>query len=136
MDAVPFNIEKDVPELNVILPGRYVLRDPEDPKLKGQGFGSKAVKKKDNKRLDFSYIGEENGRVVLQWYNTIPGYSISSYNLKYTKHTEGSTVISGFKEVELSNSTNAYIIKGLTNEETYLVVLTSLSAALYIAPPY
>ena len=125
MDAVPFNIEKDVPELNVILPGRYVLRDPEDPKLKGQGFGSKAVKKKDNKRLDFSYIGEENGRVVLQWYNTIPGYTISSYNLKYTKHTEGSTVISGFKEVELSNSTNAYIIKGLTNEETYLVVLTS-----------
>ena len=125
LSASPFNVEKDVPELDVIFPNKYTLTDPEDPTLKGVGFGSKAVKKKDMKRLDFSNIDENNGYVSLNWYNDIPGFTISKQTLGYHTYSDGNTKFGNFTEVELSNSTTSYTINGLNNETTYIISLTA-----------
>ena len=125
MSASPFNIEKDVPELNVIFPSRYTLTDPEDPRLKGIGFGSKAVKKKDMKRLDFSIIDENNGYVSLNWYNDIPGFTIKKQTISYHTYNDGDTQFKNITTVDLSDRDRSYTINNLNNETTYIIQLTA-----------
>ena len=125
IDAVPFNVEKDVPELNIILPDRYTLTDPEDPKLNGVGFGSKAVKKKDMKRLDFVRIEENDGNVELTWNNTIPGFTIEKQTIEYQTYADGSSQIGVLEKEELSSTESTHVINGLNNETTYIVFLTA-----------
>lgn len=115
--AMPFNVEKDAPAQDVNVPGKDVNSDPENAK-------SKQIY---TKRFKITKVREGNKAIYLQWTNTVPGFEVSSYEVKYKLYYQDDKKNKKTKyKTYSSGSKNNYIrIGGLKNECEYIVSVTA-----------
>lgn len=126
LKVMPFNVEIEAPDQEVPLPAITVVRDPNDPNRSTQNgtrYASNKNKIMDKHRFEISKIKEENGKVYFEWKNTVKGFTPESYIIKYKKYyqdkeSKNSSIKS--KIIEIKNE-NKYTIKGLKNEQEYLI---------------
>ena len=126
LKVMPFNVKIEAPEQEVPLPNITVVKDPNDPNRStqnGRRYASNKNKIMDKHRFEISKIKEEDGKVYFEWKNTVTGFNPETYIIRYKKYyqdkeSKNSSIKS--KKIEIKNK-NKYTIKGLRNEQEYLI---------------
>ena len=124
--ATPFNVEKDAPEQDVMLPDKYVTKDPEDPKGKSHGpnaQGNEIVKTADDKKFEIVRIDEQDGKASISWKNRVRNFVPSSFLVEWGPNSDGAAKSS--KSVDLAPNRTGFAITGLKNEREYVVSVTA-----------
>ena len=124
--AMPFNVKKDAPEQDTNMPSPSVIADPQKMNEGYLNEKTATTPKIDTKRFEITKINEEDGKVTVEWSNTMGYFTPSFYVLKYKKYSpdnESKNSKREFTNVILESNINSYTINNLKNENEYLVAI-------------
>ena len=127
MKGMTYNIEKDAPEQNSILPDIFSASDPEKGR---QGTVlTKADNKTnliDNKRVKFTKIQEGDKAIQFEWENTIPNFNPTKYIIQYKEYysndeSKNISIPFNITNIYADENITSYVLDNLENEQEYLI---------------
>ena len=128
--VTPFNVQKDSPEQNVMLPNlTSTMSDPEKGK-EGTNLDESANKagKIYTKRFEITEIKEQDSKVYIKWENRVKNFNVSFYAVRYRRYNsnkESANINREYTDIILNNNIDNYTIENLTNEKEYLVTVVA-----------
>ena len=127
MQGMPYNVEKDAPEQNSILPDIFSSSDPENGR-QGTVLTIKDNKTNliDTKRIQFTRIQEGDGAIRFEWENTIPNFNPTKYIIQYKEYysndeSKNISIPFNITNIYAEENTTSYVLDNLQNEQEYLI---------------
>lgn len=127
MKARPYNVEKDGPEQNIMLPNINSGSDPEKGR-EGVTLATSDNKTKliNKQRMNITKINESDGKIYIEWKNEIPNFNPQKYIIQYKHYysnneTKNTKIKFNIINIYADENITSYTIEDLKNEAEYLV---------------